>query len=137
MDTPPANQAPKTWSFSLTFSWDGPGLPSRAQAAEFFRSLSRRDLAIVAGSLLFIFIIEPLLLFWIFSARLRGQLHAQASTLASSLSSQIQNEVGPAVREALHERHDRVVTPLNAPDPTSLVISPAAAPPPPSGRPKP
>jgi len=130
----------KPWSFTLSFSWDGPGLPSRAQTVEFIRSLSRRDHTIIAGVLLLVFVVEPLILFWMFSSRLRSRLDEHSSELRTVVSSQIQSEVGPALKEALSQQV-RTVTPLSssgAGDSTGLVVpSPAPAPPPPPGKTKP
>ena len=128
--------APRTWSFHFTFSWDGPGLPDRAGTLEFLRSLNRRDLAIAAGALLLVFVIEPLILFWIFSARLRSQLDRQAVSLAAAVSSQVQSEVGSVVMGALSQQQQRLITPLNASDPTALVLPSSANPPPPGGKAK-
>ncbi|MCX5795062.1 MAG: hypothetical protein NTY77_06180 [Elusimicrobia bacterium] len=138
-DTPavPEKPAAKPWSFTFSFSWDGPGLPTRAQSVEFLRSLSRRDLAIIGGAVAFIFIIEPLLLFWLFSAKLASRLETQGLELSALVSRQIQSEIGPAMREALSQQL-RVVTPLNnssANDSTGLVV-PSQAPPPSPGKSK-
>jgi hypothetical protein len=133
MENPPAPAEPsKPWSFNLSFSYDGPGLPSRARTVEFLRSLSRRDLAVIGGVLAFIFIIEPLLLYWLFSARIKSRLDANTEGLRVVIASQIQAEVGPAVKEALSQNL-RLVTPLDtskAGDSTGLVLS--SEPPPPA-----
>ena len=132
----PAAGKPKTWAFTFTFTWDGPGLPNRAQTVEFFRSLTRRDLAIVAGTLALIFLVEPLFLYWLFSAKLNSRLDEHGSALTASLTHQIQTEVGPAMKSALSEQQTRVITTLNATDPTSLVLpsTPSTPPPPPPGK---
>jgi hypothetical protein len=135
MDNAPAvpeKPAAKPWSFTVNFLWDGPGLPSRAQTVEFFRSLSRRDLAIIGAAVLFIFVIEPLLLFGLFSARLKSRLDDHTAELRAVVSSQIQSEIGPAMKEALSQQF-RVVTPLNstpANDSTGLVVPSQTQPPP-------
>ena len=128
-----APEKPKPWSFTFNFSYDGPGLPTRAQSVEFLRSLSRRDLAIIGGVVAFIFLIEPLLLYWLFSARLKSRLDDHTAELRAVISSQIQAEVSPAMKEALSQQF-RVVTPLNssnANDSTGLVL-PSQTPAPPS-----
>ena len=130
-NTPAIPGKPRTWNFHFTFSWDGPGLPDRAQVLEFAHSLNRRDLAIVGGALLFVFVLEPLLLFWLFSSSLKGQLQSYGTAMTTSLSGQIQSEVGPALKEALSQQQQRVITPLNASDPTALVL-PSSTPPPPA-----
>ncbi|MDD5629185.1 MAG: hypothetical protein PHU21_08970 [Elusimicrobia bacterium] len=131
----PEKTPSKPWAFTVAFSWDGPGLPTRSQSVEFLRSLSRRDLAIVGGVVAFIFVIEPLLLYWLFSARLKSGLDEGVAELRAAVASQIQAEVGPAMKESLSQQL-RLVTPLstsNASDSTGLVVpSPAAAPPPPA-----
>lgn len=133
MENPPAPTEPsKPWSFNLSFSYDGPGLPSRARTVEFLRSLSRRDLAVIGGVLTFIFIIEPLLLYWLFSAKLKSRLDANTEGLRVVIASQVQAEVGPAIKEALSQQL-RLVTPLSAnsaSDSTGLVLS--SEPPPPA-----
>jgi len=135
----PEKPAAKPWSFTVNFSWDGPGLPTRAQTVEFLRSLSRRDLAIIGGAVLFILVIEPLLLYGLFSAKLKSRLDDHSAELRTVVSSQIQSEIGPALKEALSQQF-RVVTPLNssnASDSTGLVVpSQTPPPPPPTGRSK-
>ena len=93
----PEKPAAKPWSFTVNFSWDGPGLPTRAQTVEFLRSLSRRDLAIIGGAVLFILVIEPLLLYGLFSAKLKSRLDDHSAELRTVVSSQIQSEIGPAL----------------------------------------
>jgi len=142
MDTngPTAGQpadAPKTYSLGMTVSLTGPGLPAKSGILEFARSLGRRELAIAAAALLFVFVVEPLVLFWLFSAKLKSRLDQNGAALTASISGQIQSEIGSAVREALSQQQQRVVTPLNAPDPTALVLPSAPPPPPPSGKTKP
>lgn len=139
-ETPAVPQKPaaKPWSFTFTFSWDGPGLPTRAQSVEFLRSLSRRDLAIIGGVVAFIFIIEPLLLYWLFSAKLKNRLDTQGMELSSLVSNQIQAGVGPAMKEALSQQV-RLVTPLSsssANDSTGLVVPSQTPPPPPPAKSK-
>jgi hypothetical protein len=99
--------------------------------------LSRRDLAIVGGAVLLIFVIEPLLLYWLFSAKLKSRLDDHIADLRAVVSSQIQSEVGPALKEALSQQV-HVVTPLNSTnlnDSTGLVVpSPTPPPPPPAGK---
>ena len=135
----PDKPAAKPWSFTFNFSWDGPGLPTRAQTVEFLRSLSRRDLAIIGGVVAFIFLIEPLLLYWLFSAKLKSRLDDHTAELRAVVASQIQSEVGPAMKEALSQQF-RVVTPLNSTplnDSTGLVLpSQTPPPPPPAGKSK-
>jgi hypothetical protein len=127
----------KPWSCTFTVSWDGPGLPTRAQTVEFFRSLTRRDLSIIGGVALFIFFVEPLLLYWLFSAKLKSRLDDHTSELSAVVSNQIQAEIGPALKEALSQQL-RVVTPLNstnASDSTGLVVPSQTPPPqPPAGK---
>ena len=134
MENPiPAADKPKPWHFTFAFSYDGPNLPTRAQTVEFLRSLSRRDLAIVGGAVAFIFIIEPLILYWLFSARLKARFDEHSADLRAAVASQIQAEVGPAMREALSQQL-RVVTPLDATkanDSTGLVLPSQTPPPPP------
>ena len=131
----PEKPAAKPWSFTFSFSWDGPGLPSRARTLEFLRSLSRRDLAIIGGAVAFILVIEPLLLYCLFSAKLKSRLEDHTAELRAVVSSQIQAEIGPAMKEAFAQQF-RVVTPLtstNANDSTGLVV-PSQTPPPPAGK---
>lgn len=130
--TSPADK-PKPWHFTFSFSYDGPGVPTRAQAVEFLRSLTKRDQAIIGGVIAFIFIIEPLILYWLFSARLKARFDEHSADLRAAVASQIQAEVGPAMREALSQQL-RVVTPLNpasANDSTGLVLPSQTPPPPP------
>ncbi len=127
----PEKPAAKPWSFAVNFSWDGPGLPNRAQTVDFLRSLSRRDLALIGGAILFIFVIEPLFLYGLFSAKLKSRLDDHTAELRAVVSSQIQSEIGPAMKEALSQQF-RVITPLNstnANDSTGLVV-PSQTPPP-------
>ena len=137
-----AEKAPaKPWSFTFSFSYDGPGLPSRAQTVEFLRSLSRRDLAMIGGALAIIFLIEPLFLYWLFSAKLKSRLDEHSADLRTVISSEIQSEIGPAMKQALSDQV-RLVTPLsstNASDSTGLVLPSQTPPPsPPTGKqPKP
>ncbi|MBI5241169.1 MAG: hypothetical protein HY926_11910 [Elusimicrobia bacterium] len=133
-NAPQVAEKSKPWSFNFTFSYDGPGLPTRAQTVEFLRSLSRRDLAVIGGGVAFIFIIEPLLLYWLFSAKLKSRLDEHSADLRAAVAGQIQAEVGPAMREALSQQL-RVVTPLNpasANDSTGLVLPSQTPPPPPA-----
>jgi hypothetical protein len=133
-NAPTVSEKPKPWSFTFNFSYDGPGLPTRAQSVEFLRSLSRRDLAIIGGVIAFIFIIEPLLLYCLFSAKLRSRLDSQSIELSTLVSRQIQAEVGPAMKDALSQQL-RLVTPLNstnASDSTGLVLPSQQPPAPPS-----
>lgn len=123
-------EAPKTYSLSVNLSWTGPGLPDKAGIIEFVRSLGRRELAVVFGLLVFVFLAEPIILYRLFSAKLASQLAAHADLLSSSLAGRISAEVGAAVRDQLARSSSSQITPLRASDPTSLVISPNAPPPP-------
>jgi len=125
MDTPTTaptapNEPPKTWSVTFSFSWHGPGMPSQERAREFFKSLSRKDLALAAGVVVLLFVIEPLFCYWVFSAKLSSQLQSHTASVTESVSGVIQSQVGTAVREAMERQ--RPATPLNVPDPTSLVL---------------
>lgn len=133
-----AADKPKPWHFTFTFSYDGPDLPTRAQSVEFLRSLTRRDQAIIGGIIAFIFIIEPLFLYWLFSAKLRSRIDEQSADLRAVISSQIREEVGPALKGALSEQL-RLVTPLSnssASDSTGLVVPSQTPPPPPPAKSK-
>lgn len=117
----------KTYSLSVKLSWTGPGLPDKAALIEFARSLGRRELAVVLGLLIFVFLVEPVILYGLFSAKLASQLAEHADELSSSLAGRVSAEVGEAVRDQFARQ--QTITPLKASDPTSLVISPNAAPP--------
>lgn len=120
--------APKTCSVSMNLSWTGPGLPDKAGTLEFVRSLGRRELSIAVGILVFVFVVEPLILYMLFSAKLKDRLAEHTDRLSASLASHISAEVGAAVRDQLARQQQSQVTPLKASDPTSLVMSPNAPP---------
>ena len=127
-NTPATPGKPRTWNFHFTFSWDGPGLPNRAEVLQFAHSLNRRDLAIVGGALLFVFVLEPLLLFWLFSSSLKSQLQSYGTAMSTSLSGQIQSEVGPALKEALSQPGPCLVNlPIDPAENVYPIVPPGAA----------
>lgn len=126
-DSSPLDGAPgaaKTYTFNLSFSLTGPDL-AKSGVWEYIRSLGRREISVIGGFLLFVFLIEPIILYLIFSAKLKSQFAHHTDTLASSLAAHISTEVSNTLRDQL-ARMPNQVTPLKGSDTTSLVISPNA-----------
>ncbi|HAZ08632.1 MAG TPA: hypothetical protein DCZ01_08960 [Elusimicrobia bacterium] len=131
-DSSPLDGAPeaaqKTYTFNLSFSLTGPDL-AKSGVFEYIRSLGRREISVIGGFLLFVFLIEPVVLYLLFSAKLKSQLAHNTDILASSLAAHISTEVSNTVRDQL-ARTQNQVTPLKGSDTTSLVISPNTSTPP-------
>ncbi|HBL17914.1 MAG: hypothetical protein A2X36_17365 [Elusimicrobia bacterium GWA2_69_24] len=112
---------PKTVSFTLTCSVTAPALPSRDRVFELARSLQQRELAIAAGVVLLVFVLEPLFLYWVFSARLKSEIAQANASVVTSVATQVRSDFVAALRESSFQRDAGRVTPLDASDPSDLV----------------
>lgn len=117
-ENPPGPQAQEareaTYTFTLTVTRKGPGLASKENWLEFRRAIQTRRLTwVLAGS-------AAVLLVLFLAALIRGFRPSNAPERAAT--------PGTAPASPLLGEEPPVITPLNAPDPASLVIPPSAPP---------